>query len=75
MTGRMVRVRLLVDRGTVGGYQAAGDVIEVSDLEAERLFASEVAEPISDTAPESAMLEAPRERATRPRPRSRHRRH
>ena len=61
-----MKVKLLVPRASADGAQNRGDVVEVTNAEAERMVAAEQAELIrSQKAPEKAVKRSKSERATK----------
>jgi hypothetical protein len=62
-----MRIRLTSDRAGVTFYQRAGQVIDVPQDEALRLFAAKAAEPVEDE-PETAAVTPPRNAARVRRP-------
>lgn len=60
-----MKVKLLVSRSSVDFVQNAGDVIEVSDKEGERMIAAHQALPVREEKREKAVRSTKREKAVK----------
>ena len=61
-----MKVKLLISRAAASGSQNRGDVVEVSDAEAVRMFDAGQAEPVrAEKAPEKAVKRSKFEKASK----------
>jgi len=60
-----MKIELLISRATVGGSQNRGDIVEVSDAEAQRMIKAGQAKPVRREKPETAIPKRKAEKASK----------